>query len=113
MIFFPDEFENVIKKTTFFNKIEFNFDTEFVRMYFGADKKDHVRFDDFSHLLQVSKCTHDGGNMVQQICSFDERLFLEVANNKHLLGEMTGLCNITIDFSPVMEVQEINSPFRK
>lgn len=76
MIFFLDEFENVIKKTTFFNKIEFNFDTEFVRMYFGADKKDHVRFDDFSHLLQVSKCTQDGDNMVQQIRRFDGRLSL-------------------------------------
>ena len=50
---FPDEFENVIKKTTFFNKIKFNFDTEFVKTYFGNDKKAHVRFDDFSHLLQV------------------------------------------------------------
>ncbi|XP_068738183.1 electrogenic aspartate/glutamate antiporter SLC25A13, mitochondrial-like isoform X1 [Montipora capricornis] len=47
-----DEFENVIKKTTFFNKIKFNFDTEFVHTYFGTDKKEHVRFDDFSHLLQ-------------------------------------------------------------
>jgi len=47
-----DEFENVIKKTTFFNKIKFNFDTEFVKTYFGSDKKSHVRFDDFSHLLQ-------------------------------------------------------------
>lgn len=47
-----DEFENVIKKTTFFNKIKFNFDTEFVQTYFGADKKGKVRFDDFSHLLQ-------------------------------------------------------------
>ena len=52
-IFFPDEFENVIKKTTFFNKIKFNFETEFVKTYFGGDKKAHVRFDDFSHLLQV------------------------------------------------------------
>lgn len=47
-----DEFENVIKKTTFFSKINFNFDTEFVKTYFGVDKKAHVRFDDFSHLLQ-------------------------------------------------------------
>jgi len=51
--FFADEFENVIKKTTFFNKIKFNFETEFVKTYFGSDKKAHVRFDDFSHLLQV------------------------------------------------------------
>lgn len=47
-----DEFENVIKKTTFFNKIIFDFDTEFVKTYFGKEKKAHVRFDDFSHLLQ-------------------------------------------------------------
>ena len=47
------EFENVIKKTTFFNKIIFDFDTEFVKTYFGKEKKAHVRFDDFSHLLQV------------------------------------------------------------
>lgn len=47
-----DEFESVIKKTTFFNKIKFNFETEFVKTYFGSDKKSHVRFDDFSHLLQ-------------------------------------------------------------
>ena len=53
LYFFADEFENVIKKTTFFNKIKFNFDTEFVKTYFGSDKKAHVRFDDFSHLLQV------------------------------------------------------------
>ena len=50
---FSDEFENVIKKTTFFNKIIFDFDTEFVKTYFGKEKKAHVRFDDFSHLLQV------------------------------------------------------------
>lgn len=53
LYFFADEFENVIKKTTFFNKIKFNFETEFVKTYFGSDKKAHVRFDDFSHLLQV------------------------------------------------------------
>lgn len=52
-VIYLDEFENVIKKTTFFNKITFNFDTEFVKTYFGADKTAHVRFDDFSHLLQV------------------------------------------------------------
>ena len=50
---FSDEFESVIKKTTFFNKIRFDFDTEFVNTYFGKEKKAHVRFDDFSHLLQV------------------------------------------------------------
>lgn len=53
--YFSDEFENVIKKTTFFSKIKFNFDTEFVKTYFGVNKKAHIRFDDFSHLLQVSK----------------------------------------------------------
>ncbi|CAH3127558.1 unnamed protein product [Pocillopora meandrina] len=47
-----DEFENVIKKTTFFSKIKFNFDTEFVKTYFGVNKKARIRFDDFSHLLQ-------------------------------------------------------------
>ena len=53
--YFSDEFENVIKKTTFFSKIKFNFDTEFVKTYFGVNKKACIRFDDFSHLLQVSK----------------------------------------------------------
>ena len=53
--YFSDEFENVIKKTTFFSKIKFNFDTEFVKTYFGVNKKARIRFDDFSHLLQVSK----------------------------------------------------------
>ena len=52
--YFSDEFENVIKKTTFFSKIKFNFDTEFVKTYFGVNKKARIRFDDFSHLLQVS-----------------------------------------------------------
>lgn len=51
--YLSDEFENVIKKTTFFNKIKFDFETEFVKTYFGSEKKAHVRFDDFSHLLQV------------------------------------------------------------
>lgn len=62
---FLDEFENVIKKTTFFNKIKFNFDTEFVQTYFGADKKRQVRFDDFSHLLQVSSVMEGVPNAVR------------------------------------------------
>ena len=62
--YFSDEFENVIKKTTFFNKIKFNFDTEFVKTYFGVNKKARIRFDDFSHLLQVSKLCFSNSPMV-------------------------------------------------
>ncbi|RMX49414.1 hypothetical protein pdam_00015314 [Pocillopora damicornis] len=57
-----DEFENVIKKTTFFSKIKFNFDTEFVKTYFGVNKKARIRFDDFSHLLQAA--SGEGGHRV-------------------------------------------------
>lgn len=67
-VFFSDEFENVIKKTTFFNKIKFNFDTEFVQTYFGTDKKGKVRFDDFSHLLQVSSVMAGVTNLVRLQC---------------------------------------------
>lgn len=73
LYFFADEFENVIKKTTFFNKIKFNFDTEFVKTYFGSDKKAHVRFDDFSHLLQV--CDISFFSQIKLLCESTFALF--------------------------------------
>ncbi|EDO42462.1 predicted protein [Nematostella vectensis] len=47
-----DEFRNVIQKTTFYNKIPFNFDSEFISSYFGNDKTRKVPFQEFSPLLQ-------------------------------------------------------------
>lgn len=73
MYFFADEFESVIKKTTFFNKIKFNFETEFVKTYFGSDKKAHVRFDDFSHLLQV--CDISFFSQIKLLCESVSALF--------------------------------------
>ncbi|XP_031574547.1 calcium-binding mitochondrial carrier protein Aralar1-like [Actinia tenebrosa] len=47
-----DEFQTVIKKTKFYDKLEFHFESELINSYFGAKKDRCVPFHEFSHLLQ-------------------------------------------------------------
>ncbi|CAD5119751.1 DgyrCDS8346 [Dimorphilus gyrociliatus] len=46
-----DEFKDVISHTTIHKRIPFDFDSEFIRLHFGTDKKRNVSFSEFSQLL--------------------------------------------------------------
>lgn len=51
---FSDEFSEVIKKTVLHNKIPFDMNGGFVKLYFGKDKKRAISYGEFSQFLHVS-----------------------------------------------------------
>ena len=48
-----DNFEEVMKFTTLHQRIPFDLDSEFVKLYFGRDKKRLVSYSEFSQFLHV------------------------------------------------------------
>ncbi|XP_035220847.1 calcium-binding mitochondrial carrier protein Aralar1-like [Stegodyphus dumicola] len=46
-----DEFEEIIKHTTLHQEIPFNFNSEFLRLHFGADKQREISYNEFTQLL--------------------------------------------------------------
>ena len=48
-----DNFENVMKQTTLHQRIPFDMDGEFVRLYFGKDKSRQISYSEFSQFLHV------------------------------------------------------------
>jgi len=51
---FSDEFSEVMKKTVLHNKIPFDMNGGFVKLYFGKDKKRAISYGEFSQFLHVS-----------------------------------------------------------
>lgn len=49
-----EEFVEVIKQTTLHQKVPFNFDSDFVKMYFGKERKRAINYVEFSQFLHVS-----------------------------------------------------------
>lgn len=50
-----EEFMEVIKQTTLHQRVPFNFESDFVKMYFGKDRKRSVNYLEFSQFLHVSE----------------------------------------------------------
>ena len=48
-----EEFESILKRTEVHSEFEFDFDTDFSRLYFGRDRKRHVTYSEFTQLLFV------------------------------------------------------------
>ncbi|XP_041371457.1 calcium-binding mitochondrial carrier protein Aralar2-like [Gigantopelta aegis] len=46
-----DEFEDIIKHTTLNRKIPFDFNSDFIKLHFGADKKRRVSYAEFTQLI--------------------------------------------------------------
>lgn len=53
--FLSDEFSEVMKKTVLHNKIPFDMNGGFVKLYFGRDKKRAISYAEFSQFLHVNK----------------------------------------------------------
>ena len=55
MYFFPfiDAFRRVMEKSIVHENIPFNFDSEFIDMRFGKDRKRQIRYSEFTQLLRV------------------------------------------------------------
>ncbi|XP_069169836.1 calcium-binding mitochondrial carrier protein Aralar1-like isoform X2 [Procambarus clarkii] len=49
-----DEFVEVIKQTILHQKVPFDFDSEFVKMYFGKERKRVISYAEFCQFLHVS-----------------------------------------------------------
>lgn len=49
-----EEFVEVIKQTTLHQKVPFDFDSDFVKMYFGKERKRAINYAEFSQFLHVS-----------------------------------------------------------
>lgn len=43
----------MIKQTTLHQKVPFNFDSDFVKMYFGKERKRAINYNEFSQFLHV------------------------------------------------------------
>ena len=55
-IFYLDEFSRVITKTQQHQKYPFNFDSPFIKRFFGDDKSKGVPYNEFTQLLEVGTC---------------------------------------------------------
>ncbi len=51
---FLENFENVMKQTTLHQRIPFDMDGEFVRLYFGKEKSRQISYSEFSQFLHVT-----------------------------------------------------------
>jgi len=51
---FIDEFAEVMRKTVLHQKMPFNMDSSFIKLYFGKDKKRLISYSEFSQFLHVS-----------------------------------------------------------
>jgi hypothetical protein len=51
---FSENFENVMKQTTLHQRIPFDMDGEFVRLYFGKEKSRQISYSEFSQFLHVT-----------------------------------------------------------
>lgn len=52
--FLSEEFAEVMKKTVLNHRIPFNMDSDFIKLYFGKDKKRLINYAEFSQFLHVS-----------------------------------------------------------
>ena len=52
---FADEFQHIVKSCVIYNKIPFNFDTDFTKAFFGEKKDLQMSYADFTHFMQVTK----------------------------------------------------------
>lgn len=46
-----DEFQDILKHTTLYQSIPFNFESEFIRLHFGKDKSRKVSYSEFTQLI--------------------------------------------------------------
>ena len=46
-----DEFVDIISKTTLHKRIPFNYDSEFIKLYFGKEKSRQISYSEFSQFL--------------------------------------------------------------
>jgi len=51
---FTDEFAEVMQKTVLHQKMSFNMDSSFIKLYFGKDKSRLINYAEFSQFLHVS-----------------------------------------------------------
>jgi len=49
-----DEFVEVMQKTVLHQKMPFNMESNFIKLYFGKDKKRLINYNEFSQFLHVS-----------------------------------------------------------
>jgi len=50
---FPDEFRNTLQHTVLNKFVKFNFDTEFVKLHFGAKRDRSISYHEFTQVLWV------------------------------------------------------------
>jgi len=71
-----EEFCEVISKTVLGNKLPFDFNSEFVKMYFGADNSKSISYPEFTQFLhdfhlehahQAFKARHDGSGLISAL----------------------------------------------
>lgn len=102
-IHIPDEFAEVMRKTALHQKLPFNMESTFVRLYFGKDKKRLVTYPEFSQFLHdfheeygveaFKKCDKDGSGFI----SAGDFRDIMLSVKKHLLTKdlMTKVINVS------------------
>jgi len=54
VVYVADEFAEVMRKTVLHQKMPFNMDSSFIKLYFGKDKQRLINYAEFSQFLHVS-----------------------------------------------------------
>ena len=52
-VFYADNFHKVLSSTLVHQQVNFNFDSTFVKQYFGTDHSHELSYEEFVQLLQV------------------------------------------------------------
>lgn len=50
----PDEFKSIVMKTELYNQLNFDFESDFIKLYFGVDKDRDITYTEFTQLISVS-----------------------------------------------------------
>ena len=58
LIFYADNFHKVLSSTLVHQQVNFNFESTFVKQYFGSDHSHELSYEEFVQLLQVHMYLH-------------------------------------------------------
>ncbi|KAF2357823.1 Mitochondrial substrate/solute carrier [Trinorchestia longiramus] len=107
-----DEFREVIKHTVLHKKIPFDFESEFVKMYFGKDRKREITYHEFSQFLHDFHEEHaiqafasynkDGSGFITALDFSD----IMMSTKSHLLTS-----NVQDNLVAVSSGQKVSYPF--
>lgn len=66
-LFFPEDAKQVFGQTTIHQHIPFNWNSEFVQLHFGKDRKRHLTYAEFTQFLLVGLIQYSFSRMIRRM----------------------------------------------